>query len=161
MVRVAIMPWKSCLVRFMSLFFINCFDIACLLFFWHLSRVFRSALSDVCVLCLIPAITACVLVSLQFCLLRGRSWDVRWCVYCVAGAFLGPCVLGECVPWCVRAPSFSCLIILSLSCSDHLGLALSFWAKLFRCLVRGHCVLYSSSYRPAGLLWGLSGRTLN
>ena len=101
-VMVAIMLWKSCLVRFVSLFFINCFDVACLLFFWHLSRVFRSALSVVCVLCLISAITACVLVSLHFCLLRGCAWAGRWCVCFVVGAFLGPCVLGTCVPWYKR-----------------------------------------------------------
>ena len=65
-VMTAVMLWKSCLVRFMSLFFIPCFDVVCLLFFWYLSRVFRSALSDVCVLCLIPAIIACVLETLQF-----------------------------------------------------------------------------------------------
>ena len=140
---------------FMSLFSITCFDSACLLFFWHLSRVFRSALIDVCVLCSISAITACVLESLQFCLLRGRSWDVRWCVCCAAGAFLGPCVFGECVPWCVGTPSFSCLIVLALSCSDHLVLAFSFCVELFGCLARGHSVLYSSSSRPAGFLWGL------
>ena len=97
-VKVAIMLWKSCLVRFVSLFFINCFDVACLLFFWHLSRVFRSALSVVCVLCLISAITACVLVSLHFCFMRGCAWAERCCVCGVAGAFLGPCVLGTCVP---------------------------------------------------------------
>ena len=72
-VSVAIMPWRSCLARFINLFLITCFDVACLLFFWHLSRVFRSALSDVCILCLIPATAACMLVSLQFCLLWGRS----------------------------------------------------------------------------------------
>ena len=101
-VMVAIMLWKSCLVRFMSLLFITCFDVACLLFFWHLSRVFRSALSVVCVLCLISAITACVLVSLHFFLLRGCAWAGHWCVRFVAGAFLGPCVLGTCVPWYKR-----------------------------------------------------------
>ena len=32
-VMVAIMLWKSCLVRFMSLFVFSCFDVACLLYF--------------------------------------------------------------------------------------------------------------------------------
>ena len=72
-VMVAIMLRRSCPVKFVSLFAINCFDVACLLFFWYLSCVFRSALSDVCILCLIPATAACMLVSLQFCLLWGRS----------------------------------------------------------------------------------------
>ena len=97
-VRVAIMPWRSCLVMFVSLFLMSCFDNACLLFFWYLSRVFRSALSDVLVLCSTPAIVACVLESLHFCLSRGHSWGVCRCGYCAVGASLGPCVLGEWVP---------------------------------------------------------------
>ena len=91
-VMVASMLWKSCLVRFVSLFFINCFDVACLLCLWRSSRVFRSALSVVCVLCLISAITACVLESLHFCFMRGRSWDVCWCVCCVANNLSDDCL---------------------------------------------------------------------
>ena len=153
------MSWNNCLVRFMSLFLVGCFDAACLLFFWHLSRIFWSALSDVCILCVVLAITACVLVSLQFCLMRGWSWGVCVRVCCVAGAYLGPCVCGNRVPWCVGTAACSCPIALSLSCSDCLGLPLSYWAELFNCLSNGRVVLNASLYWPA--VWGLNGQALS
>jgi hypothetical protein len=76
-VMVAIKLWKSCLVRFVSLLFINCFVVVFLLLFWYLSRAFRSVLNIVCVLCLLSAITACVLVSLHFCFVRVYAWGGR------------------------------------------------------------------------------------
>ena len=84
-------------MRFVSLFVAGCVDVLCLIFFWLLSRVSRSVLSVVCVLCLIPAVIACMLVSLHFCFVWGCAWAGWQCLCCVAGAFPGPCVRGNCV----------------------------------------------------------------
>ena len=145
-VMAASMLGKSCLVRFMSLCVANCFDAECLLPFWHVSLISRHALKIVCAICCASARIACMLVFVHYCLVWGGV-VVCGSVKYVVGAVLGPCVLGNWVPWGVVSFSFSCLILCALSCSDHLRLPPLFWAVVFSRLPRGHSMLLASLWR--------------